>query len=100
MGKWKYEIKETPFGDFSGLITFEQDDRGQLSGKIVNHHGETFFIKPIRVKPNRLVFYSNFEYSDATFFCNLYSNSLVAFIEAKGDTFLYVLSAERVKGAD
>lgn len=98
LGKWKYEIKETPFGEFSGLITFESDDQGQLSGKIVNHHGTAFFIKPIRVKTNRFVFYSNFENSDTTFFCNLYADSLTAFIEVKGDTFLYVLSAKRIEG--
>jgi|SRR5690606_30957102 len=100
LGKWRYEIKGTPFGDFSGLITFETDDQGQLSGEIVNHLGETFFIKPVRVKSNRIVFYSNFEYSDATIFCNIYSNSLIAYIEAKGDAFLYVLSAKRIKEPD
>jgi hypothetical protein len=95
VGVWKYAIKENPFGKFSGQLLLTVDESGHLMAKIINSVGVQFSVKIIRTTESRLVFSSDFEQSDATFFCDFELDQITGFIEVKGDSFLYQMSGVR-----
>ena len=94
-GKWTYEVERNVFGEFSGILQMSLDASGQVTGVVTNAYGERFWLKVSRIHGHRIVFTSNFENSDATFFCDFYGGAFKGVIEVKGDTYLYVINGRR-----
>jgi hypothetical protein len=96
-GRWYYEVKNTPYGNFYGVIILKKQNEA-YAGQIINKAGKKFKVDVVRVKGNRMVFLSNVEDTNSTFNCQFKGDSLLATVEVKGDKFLYKLKAKR-KGA-
>ncbi|UCJ05006.1 hypothetical protein KTO58_15005 [Chitinophaga pendula] len=93
-GTYQYEMKNTPYGDFMGKIILKKE-KETYRIEVVNNKGEQFSARIIRLKGNRIVMATNFEYADATLYGYFRENALSARIEAKGDPFLYKFIARK-----
>jgi hypothetical protein len=93
-GTYNYEIRDTPYGDFSGKIILQKQKEGYKIN-IVNNKGEQFNARIIRLKNNRIVLATNFEHADAMLYGYFQGDILSARVEAKGDAFLYKLIARK-----
>lgn len=93
-GRWYYEVKNTPYGNFYGVIILKRKDTA-YTGEIINKAGKKFKLEVMRVKSNKMVFSSNVEDTNSIFNCQFKGDSLLATVEVKGDQFLYRLKAKR-----
>lgn len=96
LGKWAYQVEANIFGTFSGILEIWLDPHGELKGMLTNSHGEKFRVEVERTHAHRIVFSSNFENSDATFFCDFYQGDFKGVIEVRGDTYLYLINGKRM----
>lgn len=94
-GTYKYELKDTPYGNFAGQITLQKQNES-YKGEIVNDKGVKFTANVVRLNGNRIVIATNIEYSDAMLSGYFQGDSLIAKIEVKGDKFLYKFNAKKV----
>jgi hypothetical protein len=95
-GAYKYEVRNTPSGDFFGTLTLRKED-DKYVGEIVNDKGRKFTVNFLRLRDDRLIFSSNVEDTNNSIFtCDFKGDSLRATIEVKGDDFLYKLRGKKV----
>jgi len=94
-GSWKYEVRDTPSGDFFGNIVLKKVN-GKYQGEIINDKGSKDSISVTSVTGNKMVFTSHVEQADETFNCVFTGDSLHADIDVVGDNFTYKLRAKRV----
>lgn len=93
-GTYRYEMRDTPYGDFAGKIILKKE-KGNYKIEMINNKGEQFSARVVRLKGNRIVLSTNFEYADATLYGYFQEDALSARIEAKGDPFLYKFIARK-----
>ncbi|MBW8686004.1 hypothetical protein [Chitinophaga rhizophila] len=93
-GTYKYEVKDTPYGNFAGSIKLAKGKEG-YKVEIVNNKGEQFSARIVHLRDTRIILATNFEHSDAMLYGYFKGDSLSARIEAKGDPFLYKLVAHK-----
>jgi hypothetical protein len=94
-GTWKYEVRDTPSGDFFGNIILKKVNE-KYTGEIINDKGLKDSIHVTEHEGNKLVFTSQVEEADETFHCVFTGDSLHASIDVVGDNFNYQLRAKRV----
>jgi hypothetical protein len=96
-GNYRYSVVDTPYGEFFGSMTLKKN--GELYvGSLVNNHGQTFTVKFVRARGNSIVFKSNFENANSLFLCRFSGDSLRAYIEVEGDTFVYTMKGNKETG--
>ena len=94
-GTWKYEVRDTPSGDYFGNLVLKKVN-GKYQGQIINDQGMKDSIKVTEVTGNKMVFTAQVEQADETFNCVFTGDSLHAAIDVVGDNFKYQLRAKRV----
>jgi hypothetical protein len=93
-GAWKYEIKNTPYGDFSGKIQLDKD-KDTYKAAIINDGGTRYWAKILRFKGSRIVMATNLEETDGLLSGYFQGDSLVGRLEVKGDAFVYKIIAKK-----
>lgn len=93
-GTWKYQVIDTPYGNFYGDLILEKVD-DQYDGKFVNDKGREFSLTVLRVKGNKMIISSDIEETDSMLNCTFDGDQLKATVEVQGDDFLYKLEAKR-----
>jgi len=96
-GAYKYEVRNTPYGDYFGVLTLRKVGE-KYEGEFVNNKGKKYPINFFKVRDNKMIFSSNIEDTDNSMVsCVFVGDSIKATIEVKGDNFLYKLNGEKTK---
>jgi hypothetical protein len=94
-GTWAYEVKDTPYGNYSGRIILTKKQK-IYKGKAINKEGVKFTFDFVEKKGEVLIFRTNLEETNSMVYCKFFGDSLMANVKVAGDDFAYKLKGKRV----
>jgi hypothetical protein len=93
-GTWAYEVKDTPYGNYSGKIILTKNQK-IYKGEAINQSGVKFAFDFVEKKGDILIFRTNLEETNSMVYCKFKGDSLRANVKVQGDDFAYKLKGGR-----